>query len=686
MNNSEFVRFICKNSTQVGSVPTIPTETELDMFLITDILEAELYWNPTDLSMYTRSDNEIVKIMGKSNKVFQYGSAANITINTDTDVLILDTSSNAIVVTMPSLTSPEKLTIKKEGINDVTFNSFIDGAAQTLEDPINIISVYFDITWKITEYESLPPIPNPTSVIISNESYTSMDVDWTPGTETDWEVRYTPSGGSPTVVSVSPSPTTTLTGLDSGTDYDIEVRGFDGLTYSNWTTIVVGTTLTIPTVTNLITTDIQYEQFTYSFDPEVDMTGYNVEYKEVGGTVFNNNNSLTVTGLTQGLDYEYRVQWYLGSNEGVFSSWIPITTNTIPPVTSLTTTDIQSDEFTYSFDSEPSLDGFNVEYKEVGGSTFNNNDLFTVTGLTQGTDYEYRVQWRDMGSVGVFSSWIPVSITSTSFILQIDTTLSNQNDVFRVLPQNSNIYTVDWGDGNTDISISGDKTHTYTTGGVYKVEISGDFPGYNMYNDVSTTTPRYVITDIVQWGDSSLVSMINAFAGCMNMDISATDTPNLTSVTDMGGAFSGCSSLSNPDFSLWDVSNINNLFATFNNTPNFNGDITTWDTSSVTNMEIIFQGSVKFNQPIGGWNTSLVTNMDRAFRLASIFNQDIGLWDVSNVLDVPNNGLTKMFSDATDFNQDLSGWCVSNYSQKPVDFDTASGLTTPNLPVWGTCP
>jgi len=103
----------------------------------------------------------------------------------------------------------------------------------------------------------------------------------------------------------------------------------DGDTISGGTNKQVSVS-NIPNVTSLTTTDIQTDQFTYSFDPEPTMDGYNVEYKEVGGTVSNNNNSLTVTGLTPTTDYEYRVQWYLGVDNGSWSSWIPVTTSAPP--------------------------------------------------------------------------------------------------------------------------------------------------------------------------------------------------------------------------------------------------------------------------------------------------------------------------------------------------------------------
>lgn len=46
----------------------------------------------------------------------------------------------------------------------------------------------------------------------------------------------------------------------------------------------------------------------------------------------------------------------------------------------------------------------------------------------------------------------------------------------------------------------------------------------------------------------------------------------------------------------------------------------------------------------------------------------------------------RMFSSASVFDQDLSGWCVTNIGSEPVGFDTGSGMSNADLPVWGTCP
>jgi len=44
------------------------------------------------------------------------------------------------------------------------------------------------------------------------------------------------------------------------------------------------------------------------------------------------------------------------------------------------------------------------------------------------------------------------------------------------------------------------------------------------------------------------------------------------------------------------------------------------------------------------------------------------------------------FYAATAFNQDISSWCVQKIPNQPSTFSMFSGLSTENLPIWGTCP
>ena len=251
-------------------------------------------------------------------------------------------------------------------------------------------------------------------------------------------------------------------------------------------------------------------------------------------------------------------------------------------------------------------------------------------------------------------------------------------------------YNVDWGDGKDSKGITGDITHSYHQAGTYTIRISGDFLRIyfrknnngdyrNIFND------SHKLISIDQWGDIKWSSMSEAFYDCSNLIINASDTPDLSNVTDMSGMFSNATSF-NQDIGDWDVSNVTDMSSMFSYTSQFNQYIGDWNVSNVTNMGYLFSGAtsfnqdisnwdisnlsyseymtgiagmfynaVSFNQDIGNWDVSNITNMSEMFYGAISFNQNIGNWDVSNV-----TNMSKMFSGAKSFNQDIGNWNIMN--------------------------
>lgn len=177
---------------------------------------------------------------------------------------------------------------------------------------------------------------------------------------------------------------------------------------------------------------------------------------------------------------------------------------------------------------------------------------------------------------------------------------------------------------------------------------------------------RERLTQIENWGSTAWTSMQNAFYGCSNLIITASDAPNLSGVTDMLQMFRYASSF-NLDISGWDVSNVTNMYGMFAGATSFNQDIGGWDVSNVANMGAMFYQASSFNQDIGGWNVSNVTSMFDMFNGGTSFNQDIGGWDVSNV-----THMGWMFNGANSFNQNIGGWDVGNVTNMSYMFSGAS--------------
>ncbi|HOR41545.1 MAG TPA: BspA family leucine-rich repeat surface protein, partial [Paludibacteraceae bacterium] len=198
----------------------------------------------------------------------------------------------------------------------------------------------------------------------------------------------------------------------------------------------------------------------------------------------------------------------------------------------------------------------------------------------------------------------------------------------------------------------------------YRVEIAGIFPQFYMnYNNTQPTQLR----TITQWGIIPWRSMEYAFLGCSNLDITATDVPNLSNLTSLEYMFVDCSSLTGIDANWnWNTANVTNMRGMFYNASNFNQPIGNWNTSNVTDMSNMFSYSSIFNQPIGNWNTAKVTNMSNMFYNASSFNQPIGDWNTSNVTD-----MNRMFVRASSFNQPIGNWNTSNVTKMYSMFEYA---------------
>jgi gliding motility-associated-like protein len=211
-------------------------------------------------------------------------------------------------------------------------------------------------------------------------------------------------------------------------------------------------------------------------------------------------------------------------------------------------------------------------------------------------------------------------------------------------------YSVDWGDGNTDININGNITHTYAAPGIYTLTISGTFPSIYFNN----TGDRNKIIEILDWGNIQWQTMEAAFYGCENLNFDAIDSPDLSQVTSLKNMFRDCDSF-NGIVNNWDVNNITDISGLFRDAQIFNRPLDNWNTISVTDMSHTFDGALNFNEPLDNWNTASVTTLERTFSRATSFNQNINSWDTSQVTNMRGT-----FYTTPSFDQPLNNWNVTN--------------------------
>ncbi|MHA1674931.1 MAG: BspA family leucine-rich repeat surface protein [Promethearchaeota archaeon] len=262
----------------------------------------------------------------------------------------------------------------------------------------------------------------------------------------------------------------------------------------------------------------------------------------------------------------------------------------------------------------------------------------------------------------------PEEAATTTFISKWDTTITrsgssdNRQIALPLVVDCLYDFVVTWGDGLEDIIESYDDfdtIHNYENEGIYTITIEGILNGWQFNNGGDCEK----LIEISQWGTLRLGNLGSYFYGCSNLNLTATDSPDLAydiihmylATTNLYEAFRGCQNLG------------------------ASGNMNEWDTSAVTNMASMFFEAGSFNQPIGDWDTSAVTTMQGMFYYACDFNQDISMWDTSAV-----TLLGEMFV-LTSFDQNIGGWNISAVTDMGGMF-SMSGLSTSNydslLMVW----
>ena len=233
-------------------------------------------------------------------------------------------------------------------------------------------------------------------------------------------------------------------------------------------------------------------------------------------------------------------------------------------------------------------------------------------------------------------------------------------------------FTVDWGDGSPISEITSwddmDKTHEYTEGKEYELEINGLLQAWSFQKAVDTEDKMRIVS-VEDFGHLGYKNLSGAFRDCSNLV--AFKGGNTSRVTDMSFMFDYAQQVTF-DVSVggWDVSKVTNMEAMFTGVTGLNTDVSGWDVSSVTNMAAMFDGATDLNIDVSKWNVSSVTNMAGMFAGATDLNNiDVSKWDVSSV-----TNMVSMFSYTTDLNIDVSKWNVSSVTNMANMFSHTTDL------------
>jgi len=260
--------------------------------------------------------------------------------------------------------------------------------------------------------------------------------------------------------------------------------------------------------------------------------------------------------------------------------------------------------------------------------------------------------WRTISGDSQNCGWDPLD----DFVITV-----NANDGSFEIPTIASWYSynVDCEDDWTvDATVlTDDYTCTYSTAGTYTIRISWLFPKIFFQN----SSDNVKILSVDQWWTQAWTWLRSGFEWCTNMDILATDTPDLSAVTSLEDMFKDADSMNSNNLSSWDVSTITDFTAMFRGADSFNQDLSSWSSATPTDINSMFFWATSFNGSVAWWDVSNVSNMTQVFRNTA-FNQDLSSWDVSSATD-----FYSMFKNNTVFNQDLSAW--NNQLWSAIDLD-----------------
>ena len=240
-----------------------------------------------------------------------------------------------------------------------------------------------------------------------------------------------------------------------------------------------------------------------------------------------------------------------------------------------------------------------------GGNTFSftpTNNVAAGSAFLRGT--------------GGISLAIAPATTPNPFSFRVRTNLagSSNDDQFRLpLIAASNINaTVNWGDGTSDNITSynqSETTHTYSSQDTYDITIEGVIDGWQ-FSDATVGGDRAKIQLIEKYGTLD-ISTNGTFSNCANLNTTTTDAPTISS-TSLEGAFIGCTSLTAPDFSSWDVSNVTSFDQMFRNCTSLTeagiNSIAGWDVGSGQDFSTMLRGVPNIGSlDLSGWDITSAT-------------------------------------------------------------------------------
>ncbi len=334
----------------------------------------------------------------------------------------------------------------------------------------------------------------------------------------------------------------TVTPLSAGTTYYYRVRAYNGSgTSGNSGTINVTTTGNAPAApVATAATNVTSSSFQENWNASSGATGYYMDVSTsstFSNFVFNNYDvgnftGITVTPLSAGTTYYYRIRAYNGSGTSGNSNTITVTTSGSAPAAPVATaaTSVTSSSFLANWGAVSGATGYYMDVSTsstFGSYVFNNYDVgnytgITVTPLSAGTTYYYRIRAYNGSGTSGNSNTITVTTSGSTKIISLSGNLAFGNVAVGSSAQSTLTIT---NTGNAVLSISG---ITYPTG------FSGNWAGQIGIGQSQNIAVTFAPTAATSYG-GTVTATSDATSGTNTIQCSGTGISAATRIIGLTG-------------------------------------------------------------------------------------------------------------------------------------------------------
>ena len=273
---------------------------------------------------------------------------------------------------------------------------------------------------------------------------TSALLTWTAVTgATSYTIQYRPVGTSTWSSTTSASTSVTVISLTPGTAYEFQVSTVCSSGTSAFSSSQTFTTLSLPcsVPTGITVTGLSPTSVTVSWLAVSGAVSYNIQYRIVGtGTwspTTSATNSVTITGLTPGANYEFQVEVVCATGTSGYSSSVTFTTASVicGAPSGLNVTGVGTTTATLNWSAVTGAVSYGIVYRMVGTTAWSYTTSTTtsvaISGLVAGTTYQFKVQsYCAAADSSDYTSYALFTTTPTAYVVNNGMTGEHNLNIF----------------------------------------------------------------------------------------------------------------------------------------------------------------------------------------------------------------------------------------------------------------